>query len=64
MVYRGWIDGDRLIFESLGDAPTHLRFTWDASAPGTILWLNEMALGDGAWFLVEEYPMIPVGTGA
>ena len=59
MVYRGWIDGDRLIFESLGDAPTRLRFTWDASCPGTILWRNEMALGDGAWFLVEEYPTVP-----
>jgi hypothetical protein len=59
MVYRGWIDGDRLIFESLGDAPVHLRFTWDASSPDAIVWRNEMALGDGEWFLIEQYPMVP-----
>jgi hypothetical protein len=29
-VYRGWIDGDRLIFESMEGAPVRLRFTWDA----------------------------------
>lgn len=58
MVYRGWIDGDRLVFESLADAAVRLRFTWDASDPEVMLWRNEMALGDGAWFLIEEYPMV------
>ncbi len=60
MVYRGWIDGDRLIFESFDDATVRLRFTWDASDPAVTLWRNEMAVGDGSWFLIEEYPMVPV----
>ena len=60
-VYRGHIDGDRLIFESLEGAPVRLRFTWDARGPGVIRWRNEMAAGDGDWFLIEEYPMVPIG---
>jgi hypothetical protein len=36
-----------------------LRFTWDASDPTVTTWRNEMALEEGAWFLIEEYPMVP-----
>jgi hypothetical protein len=61
MVYGGRIEGDRLIFESPGDAPVRLRFTWDASDPAVTLWRNEMAVGSGDWFLIEEYPMVAVG---
>ena len=32
--------------------------TWDASEPGVIRWRNEKAVGDGDWFLIEEYPMV------
>ena len=60
MVYRGWIEGDRLVFESLGDAPVRLRFTWELAEGGIVNWRNEMAIGDGEWFLIEQYPMIPV----
>jgi hypothetical protein len=66
-VYRGRIEGDRLVFESMPGSATHLRFTWDASDPGVIKWRNEMAAGDGSWFVIEEYPMVPgrpqIGTG-
>jgi len=58
-VYRGHIDGDRLIFESIAGTGPRLRFTWDAASPGVINWRNEMLLGDGSWFLIEEYSMIP-----
>ncbi len=58
-MYRGQLDGDRLIFESLADAGIRLRFTWDASDPDVITWRNEMTTGDGTWFLIEEYPMVP-----
>lgn len=58
-MYRGQIDGDRLIFESLEDSGIRLRFTWDASDPDVITWRNEMTTGDGTWFLIEEYPMVP-----
>jgi hypothetical protein len=58
-MYRGHIEGDQLIFESMAGAGTRLRFTWDASDPGVIRWRNEMAVDDGSWFLIEEYPMVP-----
>jgi Protein of unknown function (DUF1579) len=59
-VYRGCIDGDRLVFESMGDRGPRLRFTWDASDPTVTTWRNEMAIDEGPWFLIEEYPMVPV----
>ena len=59
-VYSGRIDGDRLVFESMQGARIRLRFTWDASDPAVIIWRNEMAVGDGSWFLIEEYPKVPV----
>jgi len=58
-VFRGRVDGDRLVFESLEGAAARLRFTWDATGPGVIIWRNEMAAGDGSWFLIEEYRMVP-----
>ena len=62
MVYRGRIRGDRLIFESPEGSAIRLRFTWDASDAAVTLWRNEMAVGEGAWFLIEEYPMVPTDT--
>jgi hypothetical protein len=59
-VYRGYIEGDRLVFESMPDAPVRLRFTWDASDRTATMWRNEMALPDGSWFLIEEYAMAAV----
>jgi len=53
-VFRGRIEGDRLIFESIAETGIRLRFTWDASDPDVINWRNEMSAGDGSWFLIEE----------
>jgi hypothetical protein len=58
-VYRGHIEGDRLVFESMPETGTRLRFTRDASDPSVINWRNEMSVGDGSWFLIEEYSMVP-----
>jgi hypothetical protein len=58
-VYRGHIDGDRLVFESMAGTGIRLRFTWDASDRTVIRWRNEMTTDDGSWFLIEEYPMVP-----
>ena len=58
-VSRGRSDGDCLVFESLEDAGVTLRLTWDASEPDVITWRNEMTTGDGTWFLIEEYRMVP-----
>lgn len=59
-VMRGQIEGDRLVFESIGDPIVRLRLTWDASDPGDITWRNEISVGDAPWSLVEEYHMTPV----
>jgi hypothetical protein len=56
-VYRGRIEGDRLVFESMSETGPRLRFTWDASDPAVITWRNEMTQADGSWFLIEEYQM-------
>lgn len=59
-VMRGRLDGDRLIFETIGEPAVRLRLTWDAADPGDLLWRNEMSVGGAPWFLVEEYHMKPV----
>ncbi|HYY07042.1 MAG TPA: hypothetical protein VFA25_00415 [Actinomycetota bacterium] len=59
-VYRGHIDGDRLVFESMPDSHVRLRLTWDASDPLEMKWRNEMEMPDGSWFLIEEYPIVPI----
>ena len=58
-VYRGRIEGDRLVFEPMRDTGPRLRLTWDASDPGVITWRNELAAPGGSWFLIEEYTMVP-----
>lgn len=59
-VMRGWIDGDRLVFESIGEPAVRLRLTWDASDPADITWRNEMSVTGAPWSLVEVYHMTPV----
>jgi hypothetical protein len=60
-VLRGWIEGDRLFFETVDQqAPVRIRLTWDASDPLGIVWRNEVAAGGGPWTLVEEYRCTPV----
>ena len=44
--FQGRIEDDRLIFESLGEAPVRLRFTWDATEDGVIRWRNEIETGE------------------
>jgi hypothetical protein len=59
-VLHGWIDGDRLVFESTGDPPVRIRLTWDAADPAVLIWRNEMSVGGGPWTLVEEYRCTPL----
>ena len=62
-VMRGWIEGDRLTFETIGDPPVRLRLIWDASDPSSMIWRNEMSAGGGPWSLVEKYYMTPEQKG-
>ena len=57
---RGWIEGDRLVFETIGEPMVRLRLVWDVSDPMDVVWRNEMSLGDAPWSLVEEYHCTPV----
>ena len=59
LVMRGNVDGERLVFESLGGEPVALRLTWDFTQPDAPRWRNERRIGDGAWTLVEEYALTP-----
>jgi hypothetical protein len=59
-VMRGWIDGDRLIFETIGEPPVRLRLVWDVSDPNAMVWRNEMSVAGAPWFLVEEYALTPI----
>ena len=58
-VMRGRIDGDRLVFESLGAGPGVLRLTWDATDPAELLWSNEASPDGVHWRLIETYRMTP-----
>jgi len=58
-VLRGWIEGDRLTFESVGDPPVRLRLVWDLLDAGHMTWRNEMSVGGAPWSLVEEYDCVP-----
>jgi len=59
-IMRGWIEGDRLIFESTGDSAPRIRLTWDVSDPDVVLWKNEMTFDGKDWFLVEDYRIVPL----
>jgi hypothetical protein len=59
-VLRGRIDGDRLIFETIGDPRVRLRLVWDISDPATMTWRNEMSVDRHPWSLVEEYQCTPL----
>jgi hypothetical protein len=58
-VLRGRIDGDRMIFESLGEGPPIIRLTWDVSQAGVVLWQNELSLDGETWLPVEDYRITP-----
>jgi hypothetical protein len=58
-VMRGYIDGDRLVYESMGEPLVRLRVTWDLSDRGAPTWTNEASTAHGDWHLVERYRMDP-----
>jgi hypothetical protein len=59
MMFRGRLEGERLIMESMGETPVNLRFIWDATDPRAVTWSNEMLTEDGSWMLIEEYVIRP-----
>ena len=58
-VMRGYIDGDRLVFETVGEPPIRVRLVWDMTDPDDVTWRNDMSIEGGPWSLVEEYHLTP-----
>ena len=53
--YRGRIDGNRLVYESLDDALPRIRLTWILDDATHARWRNEYTLDGKTWGLIEEY---------
>jgi len=60
-LYRGWIDGDRLIYESMSTTVPRIRLTWLLKDPTHATWRNEYTLDGETWNLIEEYAMTVAG---
>jgi hypothetical protein len=56
-IYRGRIEGDRLIYEPIEQQPPLIRLTWELRGPTRCAWRNEFALDGRNWILIEEYQM-------
>lgn len=57
-IYRGWIDGDRLVYESLNASLPRIRLTWILAGPDHATWRNEFTLDGETWSLIEAYEMV------
>ena len=56
-IYRGRIEGDRLVYESLQEGLPRIRLTWTLTDPDHATWRNEFTLDGQTWTLIEEYQM-------
>lgn len=56
-IYRGRIEGDRLVYESVQEGPPRIRLTWVLTDPDHATWRNEYTLDGDTWSLIEEYEM-------
>jgi Protein of unknown function (DUF1579) len=57
-LYRGRIEGDRLIYESLQEGLPRIRLTWILKDATHWAWRNEFTLDGTTWSLIEEYEMV------
>jgi Protein of unknown function (DUF1579) len=56
-IYRGRIESDTLVYESLQDGLPRIRLTWILRDATHAAWRNEFTLDGIAWTLIEEYEM-------
>jgi Protein of unknown function (DUF1579) len=56
-IFRGRIEGNRLVYESLGEELPRIRLTWILDDETHARWRNEYTLDGASWILVEEYRM-------
>ena len=55
--YRGRIEANQLIYESIGEALPRIRLSWILADPEHATWRNEYTLDGSTWTLIEEYAM-------
>lgn len=56
-LYRGRIEGDRLVYEPVGQELPRVRLTWELRDSRRCTWRNEYTLDGATWNLIEEYEM-------
>jgi hypothetical protein len=56
-LYRGRIEGDRLVYESADGGLPRIRLSWIPDGPDDCRWRNEFILDGTTWTLIEEYLM-------
>ena len=56
-IFRGCIDGDRLVYETLQDTLPRIRLTTLLHDPTHATWRNEVSLDGQSWVIIEEYAM-------
>jgi hypothetical protein len=56
-IYRGRLDGNTLVYESLKDGLPRIRLSWILTDPSHCIWRNEYTLDGRTWGLIEEYHM-------
>ncbi len=60
-LYRGRIEGDQLIYESLQEGLPRIRLTWILQDATHCAWRNEFTVDGETWGLIEEYQMEVAG---
>jgi hypothetical protein len=63
-LYRGRLEGDRLLYESLQEGLPRIRLTWILDGPDHATWKNEYTLDGTTWTLIEAYEMVAPAIGA
>jgi len=56
-LYRGRIEGDRLVYQSVDESLPRIRLTWLLDDPEHCRWRNEITFDGATWSLIEEYAM-------
>jgi hypothetical protein len=56
-LYRGRIEGNRLVYEPIQRELPLIRLTWELQDPARCTWRNEVTLDGESWSLIEEYAM-------
>jgi hypothetical protein len=57
-LYRGRLEGERLVYESLQEGLPRIRLTWILADPDHCTWRNEYTVDGSIWTLIEEYAMV------